>query len=518
MEKEPLASPIADISAQDWQHTPESVQRFIFSLVKRLEEIVQRVADVEQKLTSLEEENRLLREKLGGNSSNSSRPPSTDPPTVERHGKAPTGKRRGAQPGHPGHRRQLLPVEHCEKVLDYYPVQCRRCGRALSGEDPQPLRHQVVEVPPITPAVEEHRLHRLTCEGCGAQTCATLPADVPRTGYGPRVVALVAVLSGRYRVSERMAREAMSDLFGVEMSVGSINALRQEASQVIGAPVAEARNFVQQQEVVQADETGFMQGNADGHNPTRRKAWLWVAVTTWVVAFRISLSRGQDAARELLGATFAAILISDRWNGYNWVRTKQRQLCWAHLKREFQKIAEREGESGLIGQALLEEERKLFSYWHRVRDGTLKRSSFGLYAGRIRQRIKRLLEHGAANEARRGDPSERARTSRTCRELLKVEEALWLFVRVEGVEPTNNAAERAIRPAVLWRRTSFGTQSAEGSEFVARMLTVVMSLRAQNRNVLEYMTQACRAARQNIAAPSLLPELSAVETHELRTA
>jgi len=518
MESESGKSPFLEIPDADWEQTPQSVQRFIFSVVKRCEEIVQRVVDVEQKLTGLEEENRLLREKLAGHSSNSSRPPSTDPPTVKRQGKEPTGKKRGAQPGHSGHQRQLRPVEQCAKVVDHYPRQCRRCGTALRGTDTEPLRHQVIEVPPITPSVEEHRLHRLTCQGCGARTCAPLPTDVPQTGYGPRVVALVAVFGGLYRISERMTQAAMSDLFGVEMSLGSINAVRQEASLAIAAPVEQARPFVQQQEVVQADETGFIQGNADGNNPTRRKAWLWVAVTTWVVAFRLSLSRGQNAARELLGAGFAAILISDRWNGYNWVSRLKRQLCWAHLKREFQKIAERTGESQRIGQALLAEESQLFRYWHRVRDGTLARSSFRLYAGRIRQRIKRLLAEGAAYEPRRGDASERARTSRTCRELLKVEEAMWLFVRVEGVAPTNNAAERAIRPAVLWRRTSFGAQSAEGSEFVARMLTVVMTLRAQQRNVLEYMTRACHAARQNIAAPSLLPKLSDIEGHQLLAA
>ena len=178
-------------------------------------------------------------------------------------------------------------------------------------------------------------------------------------------------------------------------------------------------------------------------------------------------------------------------------------------------MAEREGASGRIGAALREAERKLFAAWHRVRDGTLKRSSFRVYAGRIRCAVERLLAEGAAYEVRRGDTSARAGTARTCRELWKVEAALWLFVRIEGVEPTNNAAERAIRPAVLWRRTSFGAQSAPGSEFVARMLTVIMTLRAQKRNVLEYMTQACSAARQGTEAPSLLPKSSATEGHML---
>jgi transposase len=513
MQQQPLTSPSPEITNQDWQQTPPAVQQLLLSLL-------QRMSEVEQRLSALEEENQRLREQLASNPNNSSRPPSSDPPgrSSLRQRKKRTGRKRGAQPGHTGYPRQLLPVEQCQKVVEHYPPTCRRCGGTLSGTDDHPLRHQVVEVPAVVPAVEEHRLHRLMCGECGTTTCATLPRDVPVTGYGPRVVALVAVFGGLYRASTRLTQLALKDLFGVEMSVGSVNALRQEASQAVAETVDEARTFVQQQRVVQADETGFVQGDVDGENPTQRKAWLWVAVTELVVAFRVSLSRGQDAARALLGASFAAMLITDRWNGYNWVSMQQRQLCWAHLKREFQKIAERGGESERIGAALLAEEQQLFAYWHRVRDGTLQRSSFRLYAGRIRQRIKSLLEEGAAYAASRGDKSARARTSRTCRELLKVEEALWLFVRREGIEPTNNAAERALRPAVLWRRTSFGTQSAEGSEFVARMLTVVMSLRAQHRNVLEYMTEACHAARQGIKAPSLLPKSTALESHTLLAA
>jgi transposase len=228
-------------------------------------------------------------------------------------------------------------------------------------------------------------------------------------------------------------------------------------------------------------------------------------VTEWVAVFLVQLSRGQDAARALLGAGFSGRLVSDRWCGYNWVRLLWRQLCWAHLKREFTKIAEREGESGRIGQGLLEQEARLFAYWHRVRDGTLAWPTFQKYAGDVRQRIKARLTEGADYRPVKGEQSARAQTARTCRDLLKMEPALWLFVRVQGIEPTNNISERTIRHAVLWRRTSFGSQSAAGSEFVARMLTVLMTLRLQKRNVLEYLTQACQAARTGQAAPSLLP-------------
>jgi transposase len=493
MDLEPLARPEQEITEEEWQRTPASVKRLI--------------QDLERRVSALEQENQRLRERLASNSANSSLPPSSDrpemPPCLP---KKPSGKKRGGQPGHAGHTRKLIPVEQCQKVVNHYPQRCRHCGQRLAGQDPQPHRHQVVDLPPVVPQVEEHRLHQLGCPQCGTATRAQLPREVPASGYGPGVVATVAVLGGFYRASQRMTQAALSDLFGVELALGTVEALRQQASEAVAAPVAAACQYVQQQPVVHSDETGFAQGNGDGRNPTQCQAWLWVAVTTWVTVFRVSLSRSQRAAQELLGKAFAGILVSDRWSGYHWVRLRRRQLCWAHLKREFQKIAERGGDSGRLGEALLEQARLLFACWHRVREGTLSRGSFQRAAGTIRRLVKSLLEEGAAYRPQPREQSARDRTARTCRQLLKLEPALWLFVRVEGVEPTNNAAERAIRPAVLWRRTSFGTQSAAGSEFVARMLTVVLTLRSQQRSVLDYLRQACRAAREGVSAPSLLPK------------
>jgi len=212
----------------------------------------------------------------------------------------------------------------------------------------------------------------------------------------------------------------------------------------------------------------------------------------------------------LLGE-FAGSLITDRWTGYGWWPLERRQLCWAHLIREFQKIAERGEESQRIGEGLLAQARKLFELGHRVRDGTLTREGLAAAVVEIRAEVQPWLAEGVAYEAARGDKSARARTARTCRELLKVEPALELFVRVAGIEPTNNAAERALRPVLIWRRTSLGSHSALGSQFVARMLTLMLTLRAQQRNVLEYLTTACEAAQQAEPAPSLLPELSLLE-------
>ncbi|MEW6737273.1 MAG: IS66 family transposase [Acidobacteriota bacterium] len=497
----------ATVSEEDWANTAESVKQLFYYLGEKVKQLEERVrVELEPRITALEEENRYLREQLGRNSSNSSQPPSTDAPDKKVEKKKPSsGKKRGGQKGHRGHWRELLPSEECQKVEDCYPQQCRKCGKGLSGKDPAPYRHQVVEIPEIKRQVEEYRLHQLECEHCGTLTRAKLPALVPESGYGVRVIAIAAILSGLYRLSERMLQTAMKDLFGVTMALGTVNALRQETSSAIAAPVEQAAEYVKQQPIINSDETGFMQGNADGKNPEQRKAWRWVAVTELVTVFRVTLSRSQQSAQQLLGIAISAILITDRWTAYNWLAIRQRQLCWAHLKRDFTKISERRRISGQIGKQLLEQEKLLFTYWHRVRDGTLKRSSFTIYASVIRQRVKALLQEGADYEPAKGEQTARARTARTCEELLKLEAAMWLFVRVPGVEPTNNAAERAIRHFVLWRKNSFGAQSAEGSLFVARILTVVMTLRAQNRNVLDYFVQACQAAREGKAAPSILP-------------
>jgi len=493
-----------EIASEDWQRPPPSVQGVIVRLLER-------VAALEQEVSNLRTAHEQLREQTQRSSHNSSQPPSSDAPRVPpRQPRKASGRKRGAQPGHEGHQRTLYPVEACQSVTDHRPAQCGACGSALSGDDPTPVRHQVVELPEVKPLVDEYRLHQLRCPECGDVTRATLPAEVSTSGYGPRLVATVGLLSGPYRQSERQTQHALTDFYQVDVALGTINKLRQEVSDAVAEPVREATVCAQAQDVAHADETGWVQGNSDGANPSRRKAWLWVLVTSWVTVFQVHLSRGQEAAKALLGE-FAGSLVTDRWSGYGWYPLARRQVCWAHLIRDFQKIAERGGASQPIGEGLLAQARRLFQVWHGVRDGTLTRAAFAAAASELRAHVQQWLAEGAAYEAARGDKSARAQTSRTCRELLKVEPALWLFVGVVGVEPTNNAAERAVRPAVIWRRTSLGTQSVEGSQFVARMLTVVLTLRSQQRHVLAYLTTTCAAARQGLPAPSLLPDLSLLQ-------
>ena len=355
-----------------------------------------------------------LLEKVNSTSKNSSSPPSSDPPGLEKKSeKQKSSKKRGGQPGHKGHSRDLYPIEECSEIIDHHPEECANCGANLNGSDTNPYRHQIVEIPPIIPIVIEHRLHQLTCTVCNAKTRAILPLEVNPSGYGVRVVALVALLSGVYRNSQRMVQSAMQEVFGIAISLGTVNKLRFEASDAVTTCVDEAKQYIHCSKVVGADETSFNQANLDGCNPQQRKAWLWVAVTTphassrqsrptqWlplVTFFEIALTRCTQAAQNLLGENFEGILNSDRHGAYNWVELERRQLCWAHLRREFIKISERSGVSAGLGIALIKQQEKLFELWHRVRDGTLARYEFIELVKDIKEQILTLLQQAADYE------------------------------------------------------------------------------------------------------------------------
>jgi transposase len=466
-----------------WERTPPAVQAYIWALEAR-------IVTFEAMVQTLQEQGRTVQEQLNQTSRNSSRPPSSDPPQSHRPRRPRGQRRRGGQPGHPGHTRTLVPVEEVDEVVVLKPDQCRGCHAPLLGDDPSPFRHQVIELPPIKPVVTEYQWHQLVCAACGEVSRAPWPKGVPSGTYGPRVQATVALYTGSYRLSKRTTQQMMDEVFGVPMSVGTISPLEQATTAAVAVPVEEARSYVHEQAVAHLDETSWRQGG--------KRAWLWVAVTSFVTVFLVRMSRGGHVARELLGEEFSGILVTDRYSAYNWYPVRWRQVCWAHLLRDFEAMRDRGGCSEEIGDALLTQAHQMFTWWHRVRDGTLKRSSFRSAMTPLRREVERLLEAGS----RCGVP----KTEGTCQDILKRREALWTFVQVEGVEPTNNTAERAIRPGVLWRKGSFGTQSAEGSRFVESMMTVVTTLKQQQRHVLEYLTAACEAALRGEAAPSLLPE------------
>jgi transposase len=404
-------------------------------------------------------------------------------------------RKRGGQPGHAGKTRELLPAEQVDELVDCKPDGRCECGGRVHLDEDAPERHQVLELPEVAILVREFLIYSGVCLECGKVHRGELPDGVPGGVLGPRAMAAIAVLSGKYHLSKRSIEELLSDLFGLDVCLGTVSNTEARVSEALEAPVEEAREYVQGQGVVHADETG--------HKVAGRKAWMWVAVTSLVSVFLIRFSRGQQVAKELLGEAFGGFLVSDRWSGYNWVETAQRALCWAHLTRDFTKISERAGRSGELGDALLEYVQKMFHLWHLFRDGELSRPELQLKMAPTRRAVESLLEQGLT--------CGHAKTERTCKKILGVKEALWTFVDVPGVEPTNNVAERTIRPYVLWRKSSFGTQSERGNLFVERMMTVSATCKQQERNVIDYVTDAVRAHLIGAPAPSLLPGGALVE-------
>jgi transposase len=465
-----------------WDRTPLEIRAYLEALEAQVQTLMSTVH-------TLQEQVRMLEERLNQTSRNSSRPPSSDPPQSQRPRRPRSQRHRGGQPGHPGHTRSLVPVEAVNEVVAIKPDQCSGCHAPLLGDDPSPFRHQVIEMPPLQPVITEYQWHQLVCPECGTTTRAPWPVGVPSGTYGPRVQATVALCTGAYRSSKRTTQQAMDDLFGVPLSVGTISQLEQTTTKVLAAPVQEARDYVATQTVAHMDETSWRQGGT--------RAWLWVVVTHLVTVFLIRMSRGGQVARELLGEHFSGILVTDRYSAYNWYPVRGRQVCWAHLLRDFEAIRGRGGASEEIGEALLAKAHQMFTWWHRVCEGTLQRATFQSYMSPLRREVERLLEAGSRCGV--------STTEGMCHEILKRREALWTFVQVAGVEPTNNAAERSIRPGVQRRKISFGTQSEEGSRFVESMMTVVATLKQQKRDILEYLTAAHEAALWGEAAPSLLP-------------
>lgn len=289
-----------------------------------------------------------LEARLGMNSRNSSKPPSSDPPNVAaRPKRPPSGRKRGGQPGHKGTTRSLLPPDRVSKIIDLKSENCDRCGRALAGHDPKPGRRQVTDVPPVEPEVTEYRRHTLTCDECGAKTTAPLPPGVGEGAFGPRLEAMLAMCSGVYRLSRRTVEDLMSDFFDVDISLGSVSACEETVSEAVAAPVAEARKYVEAAPVAHVDETGYREAPPPGETP--KKSWLWTAVVPMVTVFLVHAKRSAAAAKELLGS-FAGILLSDRWNAYTFIDAARRQLCWAHLLRDFERDARVRGGGGRDGE------------------------------------------------------------------------------------------------------------------------------------------------------------------------
>ena len=440
-----------------------------------------RVAELEARLAKLEE---LLR----ASSRNSSKPPSSDPPTIERKPKAPTGRKRGGQPGHTRHELEMFPPEKVQSVVECKPARCGRCDARLRGDDPTPHRHQVAQLPKIEPEVTEYRLHTLGCDRCGHCTRGELPEGTPTGSFGATVVAAITLLLGVYGLSRRDTADLMRDMFGLPISVGAVVGCQRIGGAALAQPYEQAQAEVPKAPVKYADETGWKLGDL--------YACLWVVVTPTVTVFRIQAERSRAAAMKILGKV-SGLLGSDRYAVYDCWPTHRHQFCWAHLSRLFVRFSERrDPDVQVLGLALIAEKDRMFMWWHRVRDGTLARSTFQNYMRPLQRRIADLLEDGCRSSC--------DKTRRTCLRLLENRHALWTFVYNEGIEPTNNIGERALRRAVILRKTSFGSQSEHGCRFLERVLTVHATLRQTGRSVHDFLTAACEAHMLAHKVPSLL--------------
>jgi transposase len=388
--------------------------------------------------------------------------------------------------------RVRLAAERVNHVVQYVPTGCERCLAALPKEagvnDPEPSWHQVAELPAVAAIVTEHQGHGRHCACCGHLTWGKIPDDVRAHGFGPRLAAVVIYLSSRCHASKRAVEETVETVFRVPISLGSISNLEAEAATVLAPAHAQAEQAVRQAPVKNADETGWSIGG--------KLCWLWMAATNWVAYFKISAGRGQVNFRELLGQNIGGIICSDRWHAYNFLDLAHRQLCWAHLKRDFQKWLDHGGEGRVIGQSGLDAVKRIFELWRDFRQGTIDRPKLQAAMEPVCQALYQALEAGE-------DIADK-RVRCFCRKILAVYPALWTFMRIDGVEPTNNHAERTLRLAVIWRKISFGNQSEGGCRFAERILTVVQTLRLQKRNVMNYLEQAFVSCRAGQPVPSLL--------------
>jgi transposase len=452
-----------------------------------------RIAALGAEVRQLREELRQLKALLGRHAGNSSLPPSANPPSAPAPVQKPKSQRRaGGQTGHPPHLKQLLPPEKVTRTVTFVPAQCAHCHTPLPRQtgpsDPEPTRFQVADLPPVRAEITEYQGHGRRCPCCGLVTWQPIPAEHCRHSIGPGLAAAMGYFAGCHQVSKRGIEEIVETLFEVPIALGTVANLEQELSAALEQAHAEAVQVVQQAPVKHADETGWKKRG--------KKCWLWVAATAQVAAFVLHAGRGLAGLAVLLGTSIGGIVISDRWCVYRHLPIYRRQLCWAHLRRDFQGLIDLGGAAKPYGTELDLFAEDVFTWWYRVRDGTMTRGSMQTYIDGQRPWLRDLLTRGSSSRC--------AKTAALCGQLLELEPALWTFVRREGVEPTNNHAERVLRKAVLWRKKSFGCVSEGGCRFVERILTVVQTLRLQRRQVWRFLQQSIAAHRAHQTAPSLL--------------
>ena len=459
------------------------------------------VAALQDLLTALQAQVAELTARLEQNSQNSSRPPSSDPPWQPRAPRpaSGSGRQRGGQRGHAGHTRAMLPPEALTARFDYFPTHCRGCGTPLpesaGPQDPAALRHQVWELPAAPPRVSEYRRHGRCCPGCGQLTWAELPPSISPTGQGPRLEALVGLLTGGYRVSRRAVSRLVQEVWGIPLCSATASRIEARLASALEPVYAALGRALAAATQVHVDETPWWEAG--------KRLWLWTAATAHVAFYRIDWERSRDAfdrllarAREAVGEEFAFILGSDRYSAYGHWPGRRHQHCLAHVRRDLEGAAARGGLGGANAAWAQEALSEVFAAWRRFRCGELDRAALRETVAPVQTSFRAALELGVSfgSDKQRG----------LFRTLLKEWERLWVFLEQEGVEPTNNRAERALRGGVIWRKTSFGSQSERGRRYVERMLTVVGTARLRGWQVLEYLTAVVQASHAGQPASDLL--------------
>jgi transposase len=454
------------------------------------EVVVEVLLRMDQRIQQLEARVEKLERELSTSSRNSSRPPSSDPPTAPPRSKDPSGRKRGAQSGHEGHGRPLLPAWAVDEVIEHWPQRCG-CGHVFSDEERQaagePARHQVEELPPITVRVLEHRAQRLRCPECGKRTRAELEAEVAGSSFGPRLEAAVATLSVRNRVSRDDAVELCEELFGCRISSGTIDAILTRTARALAQPHDDLLAQLRASRALNMDETGWRTAG-------ERRA-LWGLFGQRHAYFTVEADRHEDRAKELLADT-EAIVTSDRWWAYAHLPLARRQLCWAHLRRDFKAHTEGLAAEREFGEAGLQLCERVFWAWE-VFAHTGERRQLKRTVRSLQRQYKPIIRAYAAKRARN------KRCRGMARNLLKAWPALWTFAKHEGVQPTNNHAERALRSAVIYRKLSLGSQSEGGELRISRLLSAHTTCRLQHRSLFAYLADAIAAHARGDPVPSL---------------
>lgn len=449
-----------------------------------------RRAELEAQVAKLTDAVGKLRELLGRNSGNSNKPPSSDPPGAKAPKKKLKGGRRGGQKGHRGAHRVLLAAEHVNEIVDLYACECENCWRALpKTPDPFARRYQYTELKPLAAHTTEYRRHAVVCPSCGYKTRAAYDSTIiPRFAFGPRLMAVVAMLTGVYHLSRRETARLLWELLGVRMSLGAVSAIEARVSEAVASPVDEALEEARKSAVKHADGTSWLRAGV--------MLSLWVLATTAVTVFMV-LDDGQASTlRARLFGRVRGILVSDRATALKFWVMKRRQVCWAHLARKFVSFSERAGRAGALGKEMLEYTRLIFEYWSMFKQDRIDRATFIARMAPVRRQFEALLERAVTAKLRD--------LSGSCEDIFEHREALWTFVERDGVEPTNNHAERELRRFVLWRRRSFGSQSIRGDRFAARLMTIAHTARKQGRDVLAFLTACCASRSDGTSPPSLL--------------